>query len=73
MMKETTYSERPMEHWLEIIQTQTDGSVEAIADRIIKDLWGYRAADRHRARDVLTLANALEAFALFDAADRERS
>jgi hypothetical protein len=62
---------RTREEWLEIFHTQTLGDPEAIADRIMADLWGYGTSSKKatdpigewRMSDLKTLAAALEAYA----------
>lgn len=58
--------------WTAIIATQTDGSPKAVADRILKDLFGYRyetmfkrggpRKNRWIGHDVELIAGALVAF-----------
>lgn len=56
---------RTVAEWTEIFgKTPSPGSPEeAIASRVIGDLWGYRHASKHRAQDVKSLAAAFEAYA----------
>jgi len=61
---------RTVDAWNRIFATQTDGTPEAtdgtpeaIANRIIQDFWAYNTrSNRHRDVDVVSLANALEAY-----------
>lgn len=50
---------RPVTQWREIFREQTDGSMTAIAERILGDLWDYKNHGRYQEQDVVSLANAL--------------
>lgn len=57
---------RPIEQWTEIfsrLDATTVSAEQAIANRILGDLSGYRINSQHRARDNMDLANALQAYA----------
>ncbi len=56
---------RTVEQWIEIFnKLPAPGSPEeAIAQRILGDMWGYRHNSQHRPGDAKGLANALVAYA----------
>ena len=56
---------RTVEQWIEIFgKLPAPGSAEeAMAQRILADMWGYRHSSKHRAGDAQGLANALIAYA----------
>lgn len=56
---------RTVEQWLEIFAKlpAPNSAEEAIAQRILSDMWGYRHNSQHRAGDAEGLANALIAYA----------
>lgn len=56
---------RPVEAWVEIFEklgAQNSSVEEAIAQRILSDLVGYRPGAKSRLEDAKNLATALEAY-----------
>lgn len=56
---------RTVEDWIKIFAAlpAPNSAEEAIAQRVISDLWGYSHNSKHRVQDATSLANALIAYA----------